>query len=77
MNTISRLCLAAATLVVGGGIYANAQISVQAGATIPYQRLTQFDPLALKIISGLGICVELYHDILKTTQSTSHRLPKK
>lgn len=62
MNTTFRLIFAAA-LLAAAGLAANAQISVQAGASLPYQKMTQHDPSDRYARGGIGVYAGVDYDI--------------
>lgn len=53
----------AAALLAAAGLAANAQISVQAGTSLPYQKMTQHDPSDRYARGGIGAYAGVDYDI--------------
>lgn len=61
MNVIFKLILTAAMLTAG--LTASAQVGIHAGATMPYQKVTQLNPMAIGERFGLGAYAGVDYDI--------------
>ena len=70
MKSLLKTLLAAA-ISAAAGFSASAQMSFQAGVTMPYQRELQMEPLAIYDRYGVGAYAELDYDINIVGDSTA------